>query len=125
MEFFSNEHIQIERLWCDERTGTKLVVRHLLSGMTAERVIGFDDESRHRSELLHELSHRFSTRYPAQDFIMEHACGAGKGASLRLLHVSSGISVDRVVGYESVPRHQREMMAELFQKLRERDDGSN
>ena len=123
MEFFSNQDIRVERVWCDERTGTKLVIRHLLSGMSVERVIGFEDENQHRKELVEELSHRFSAQYRAEDFLMEHMwMGPGKGASLRLRHVPSGISVGRVAGYESVPRHQREMMAELFQKLRESDE---
>ena len=122
MEFFSDEDIRVERIWCGEGTGTKLVVQHVLSGMSAERVIGFDDESRHRRELVVELSHRFSAQYPARDFVMEHMwSGPGKGSSLCLRHTPSGVAVGRVVGYEPVGRYRREMMAELFERLREHE----
>ena len=122
MELFNDEDIRVERVWCGEDVGTKLVVQHVLSGIIAERVIGFDEQGRHRRELLAELSHRFSAKYPARDFVMENLwLGPGKGASLCLRHMPSGLAVGRVVGYEPVSRFHREMMTELFQKLRELD----
>jgi len=124
MELFSDDEIRVERVWCGESVGTKLVVRHLLSGLSAERLIGLEDEGRHRRELVAELSHRFSNQYPARDFILERLwCGPGKGASLCLRHEPSGISVGRVVGYEAEARFLREMRTELFERLREWDGG--
>jgi hypothetical protein len=115
--------ISVERVWCDERTGSKLVVCHVPTGLSAERVIGFDAESQHRRELLVELAHRFSTHYPPQDFALEHMwCGRETGASLSLRHIPSGITVARLSGYEPAARFRREMLVELFQRLREREN---
>ena len=122
MQHFSEEDIRIERVWCGESIGSKLVARHTASGMTAERVIGFDDESPHKRELVAELAQRFSAHFPDKDFIMEHVRrGPGKGAALWLHHTPSGIKVGRVIGYDPVARHGREMMAEMIERLREHE----
>ena len=122
MELFSDEDVRVERVWCGEARGTKLVVHHALSGMTTERMIGFDDEGRHRRELVAELSHRLCERYPARYFVMEHMWGGpGKGSSLCLQHTPSGVTVGRVIGYDPVAHYRREMIAELFEKLRDHE----
>ena len=122
MQHFSDEDIRIERVWCGESVGTKLVARHTVSGMTAERVIGFDEENLYKQELVAELAQRFSARFPDGDFIMEHLwCGPGKGAALWLHHTPSGIKVGRVIGYDPVGHHGREMMAEMIERLREHE----
>ena len=122
MQLFSEEDIQIERVWCGESIGTKLVVQHGASGMSAERVIGFDDEGPHRRDLVAELKQRFFAQFPDREFIMEHLwCGPGEGAALWLHHTPSGIKVGRVIGYEPVARHTSGMMAEMIERLRERE----
>jgi hypothetical protein len=122
MKHFSDEDVRVDRVWCGESTGTKLAARHTLSGLTAERVIGFEDESIHRRQLVADLSQLFSARYPAGDFVWEHLWnGPGKGASLCLRHVPTGIAIDRVLGYDPVTRYQREMLIELFGNLREQN----
>ncbi|RYD49421.1 MAG: hypothetical protein EOP83_25195 [Verrucomicrobiaceae bacterium] len=122
MELFSDEDIQIERVWCGESIGTKLVIQHSASGITAERVIGFDDESLHKQELVAELKQRFFTQFPNRAFIMEHLWrGPGKGAALWLHHTPSGIKVGRVIGYDPVARHPSGMMAEMMGRLREHE----
>ena len=117
----NDENIEIERIWCGEATGWKLVARHVLSGLSAEKNIGFNEESRHRQELKLELSRQVSAKYPPKDFILEHACGP-QGASFCLRHVPTGIAVSRHAGHESFSRFRREMMEEMFKRLRK--DGS-
>jgi hypothetical protein len=120
MHLFTDQDIRVERVWCGEDTGTKLVLQHIASGIKVERVIGFDDESRHRRELLAELAHGVSAQYPPEDIIIEHRWqGPGKGAALQIVHTPTGISVGRVVGYEPQASHQRELLSELFARLRE------
>jgi hypothetical protein len=124
MELFSEENIQIDRVWCGESIGTKLVVQHAASGMTAERVIGFDDESVHKRELLAELQERFFARFPEKDFIMEHLWrGPGKGAALSLQHRPTGTKVDRYIGYDPVARFVPGMFAERVEQLRAHETG--
>ena len=119
MQLFSEEDIRIERVWCGESIGTKLVVQHEASGMTAERVIGFDDENLHKRELVAELKQQFFSRFPDKEFIMERLwCGPGKGAALWLLHTPSGIKVGRNIGYDPVARYVPEMFAEMVERLR-------
>jgi hypothetical protein len=120
MKPFEDENIQIERVWCGERTGSKLVARHAISGLTAERIIGFDEESKHRRELAEELRRKLSAQYPPEQFIFDHMCGP-QGASLCLRHVPTGVSVARHIGRASFSRYRREMMQELFQRLREHE----
>ena len=43
MQHFSHEDVRVERVWLGEETGTKLVVHHILSDITVERVIGFEE----------------------------------------------------------------------------------
>lgn len=119
MHIFDEQDIQWERLWLGPDEGTKLVVRHLPSGLSAEHIIGFEDEGPHRRKLHTELSHKFEQMYPASDFILDHIwCGPGKGTSLRLSHRPTGITVDRNVGPEAQAKHQHELLQELFTRLK-------
>jgi hypothetical protein len=123
MELFNAEDIEVERIWCGEVTGTKLLALHTPTGIAVERMIGFDDESRHRRELLAELSRRFSEQYPPEHFIIEHLWrGPGMGAALQIRHTPTGISVGRVVGHDPQSPHKRELLYELFAKLRQHHD---
>ena len=83
MQFFSEVDLRVERAWCSESIGTKLVIQHGASGVTAERVIGFDDESLHKKELVAELKQQFFAQFPDKEIILENLwMGPGKGAVL-------------------------------------------
>jgi hypothetical protein len=126
MKLFDEEDIQVERIWCGEESGTKLLVKHNQTDLVAERMIGFEDEGQHRHELIAELAHRFSKQFPPEHFIIEHLwLGPGEGAALQLRHAPTGISVGRNVGCEPQGRYQRELFAELLRKLQahERSQG--
>lgn len=115
----TEEDIRVERVWCGESTGTKLVLHHTLTGLTVQRVIGFEEESPHRRELMNELSALCSTRYPPADFVLDtFYAGPDKPGSLGLRHIPSSLAVGRILGDEPVSRYQREMVVELFAKLR-------
>ena len=123
MHLFRGEDIRVERVWCGEDTGKKLIVQHVASGITIVCNIGFDDESRHRRELLAQLAHRVSEQYPPEHFLIEHLWrGPSKGAALQIVHTPTGISVGRVIGYEPHTSHQRELLSELFARLRQHYD---
>lgn len=111
--------IQVNRIWCGTETGTKLVATHSLSGISIERLIGFETEDKHRREMILEVSHLHATQYPSEDFIMDHIwCGPDKGAALRLRHKPTGISVDCFIGYNPAGSYERELQKELFQRLK-------
>lgn len=121
MNFFGNEDISIERIWCGDEIGTKLRVEHGLSGMVLESVIGFEEEKIKKSELIAELRGKVLTKYPPGDFLINFLNGGpGKGESLQLVHKPTGVAVDRFVGYDKRDGHIREALREMFGKLRGR-----
>jgi len=119
MNIVTDHNIRVERIWCGETTGSKLLVQHVPSGIFVERVIGFDEQSQYIAELQAQLLQQLNALYPPEHFIVEHLwCGPGKGASLRLIHVPTRTTVERFVGYEDKARHISEMMSELFFRLK-------
>ncbi len=118
MNILSDGQVRIERVWCGEAIGAKLIAHHLPTGISVERVIGFEVRSGYGAELQAELLLQLSRSYPPEDFVIERGwTGPGKGASLCLRHIPSGKKVERHVGYEPVTQHCREMVVELFQQL--------
>jgi protein subunit release factor A len=118
MQFFDEDDIYIESIWCGEQSGTMLRAKHIPTGIVVERIIGFEEQAAHRREIRKEVSKRFSAQFPPEDFVIEHIWrGTGKGAALRLCHKPTGIFVERVVGYEAQTPHRRQMLCELFAKL--------
>lgn len=45
----------INHIWCGHGKGAALEIRHLPTGISVRREIGYDSEERHRVELLAEL----------------------------------------------------------------------
>jgi len=119
---FTGESFRFSRTASDA-TGITLRVEHLPSGLAIERAITFEKETEQRRMMLAELQSIVERRFPPADFVIRHLRrGPGLGAALVLRHLPTGLSVQRVVGYDPQDDYVHEMLLGLMQKLRLNDD---
>ena len=117
----TDECFKISRVISGESEIT-LRAEHLPSGLSIERTARFAEESSQRRSLRAELMAAVLARYPEGDFVIEHLwLGPGKGASLVLRHLPSGLSAGRSVGYERQAPALHQLFAELIRSIRVRE----
>ncbi len=119
---YGDEDFRFDSVWIGEEMGTRLRCSHCPTGMSVERVIGFEDETRHRRDLRATLSRRLAELYSPSDFVIHHMSCGSHGAAVRLSHLPSGVAVERAIGFEPPNRSRREMVEELWRRIRESED---
>lgn len=119
---YGDEDFRFDSVWIGEAIGTTLRCSHTPTGMSVERVIGFEEETRHRRDLRATLSRRLAETYPVSDFVIDHMRCGSLGAAVRLSHLPSGVAVERAIGFEPLNRFRREMVEELWRRIRESED---
>jgi hypothetical protein len=118
----ADEDCRISRLNPGESEVT-LRAEHLPTGVALERSVNPAAESEERRTLLADLAAAVARQYPADDFVIEHLYkGPGKGCTLVIRHVPSGLSVGRDIGSGRSSEIKRDLVWELYRKIRETRD---
>ena len=119
MTLIHEGHVQFDRVRSSDGSEIQVRARHVPTGITVVRSVAADaSEDAVKADLLAALSEEVVKRFRPEDIRIDHIwCGPGKGAALRIVHLPTGVSMQREIGYDPPDLHRPELMSLFLERL--------